>query len=187
MLKKLATWPFLPAALLCTTLIATLVKFSDVAPLSWRIGIVASLLLGIIITTLSYNERLPETKNEDPPPVEFIPQLEMSFSQPKDDFEPKFHQLRAQFDEKSEVLNQTRKDLFLKENELLALHKEMQERALEDTQAIIIQAKQIQTLEEEVLVLEEIITEHITPKKKAGGRPRKKAQEVEDILTTIMK
>lgn len=105
----------------------------------------------------------------------------------KDEMEVKYLQTRRQFEEKQEMLNETRKQLFQVENTLLVLQKAEEERLysqdplekeLEHCVAII------HTLSEEVELLQETIT--VMNQVKKGGRPRKPPkQEEQDFLSQL--
>ncbi len=77
-----------------------------------------------------------------------------------------YKQLRIQFEEKSEVLNQTRKQLFQTENELLALQREKAEKELEDAFEYLSWQKTVLELQSEkdamemkLACLEDIVTQ----------------------------
>jgi|GEM_PF-5061495 len=99
-------------------------------------------------------------------------------------------QLRKQFDEKNQVLSQTRKQLFYLETKLLTLEKTHEEGALQEVvyfQEITKYLAQIQRLNEEVALLSDIITTLLAQKKTGVGRPRKVKVKVveEDLLSSI--
>lgn len=80
-------------------------------------------------------------------------------------WETLYKQLRSQFDEKTQVLNETRKELFSLENNLLTSQKKEQERSLEedaDQRRLIehleILTSECQDLEEQVFFLQDIIS-----------------------------
>lgn len=87
-----------------------------------------------------------------------------SAEEPSPQVESCYKQLRLQFEEKSKVLSQTRRDLFQAEGRLIALEKE---NALEpecplanSMQSIFMQAdEEIQHLEEEILSLEGLLSQ----------------------------
>jgi len=98
--------------------------------------------------------------------------------------------LREQFDEKSEALDKTRKELFQVENELLALqktHEEVNFEAPEDLQLL----NDLKNLEEErndlevqICGLQELISVLLTPKKRTA-RPRKAMENQERLPLLI--
>ena len=99
-----------------------------------------------------------------------------------------FAQLREQFEEKSETLHQTRKQLFAMESELLALQKQIQEQAVGFTQEeelLFEMLKQMQDecqgLEKQILVLEQLVSFLLTPKKRPV-RTRVQSSTVQEDL-----
>jgi hypothetical protein len=94
------------------------------------------------------------------------------------ELEIRHRELRKQFEEKSQVLDQTRRQLFLVENELLALRKDKEEEVLEENPHQI-QLKhcfaEIHSLEGEVESLQDIVTNLL--KKKTLARKSKKVKE----------
>jgi chromosome segregation ATPase len=95
--------------------------------------------------------------------------------------------LREQFDEKSETLDQARKDLFRVENELLALQKTHQEKALEipDEDKYLMQdlkrvEEECADLEIQVQALQEFICALLVPKKRTT-RSRKSLEDQERL------
>jgi uncharacterized coiled-coil DUF342 family protein len=204
-MKKIIDWPLLGPSFLSLALLAALIKSTTPSSLSWRIELLVCLILGVALTLLIKKE--PEMVKEEPlvaevePPVEMIAEItetheelppvidiEVKEEAPKEEFEVKYLQLRKQFDEKSQVLNQTRKELFSIENQLLTLQKDAENKTLEEepySQVIGNYLYEIQSLSEEVEMLESMINDLLIKKK--GGRPRKaKTKEVEDFLTSIM-
>jgi len=91
-------------------------------------------------------------------------------------------QLRKQFDEKSEVLHQTRKQLFIVEGQLLTLQKEQSEQECAEEDALLHHVQQCEeectALEQEVLHLQYLVSALLAQKPKAG-RVRKKESEEE--------
>ena len=105
----------------------------------------------------------------------------------KEETEHKYKQLRVQFEEKSQVLHQTRRELFFRENELLVLQYEMEENNIDERSEerdLIGYVAQLENecldLEEQIVSLEEIVS-GLLVNKKAPPRPRKprKKKEVE--------
>lgn len=100
-------------------------------------------------------------------------------------WESLYKQLRLQFDEKSEVLNQTRKELFHTENQLLALEKEKEVVTFDedvDQKILVSQMKALEEeredLEDQVLLLQEIISS--MQEKKKMMKPRKPRKSKKD-------
>jgi hypothetical protein len=106
-----------------------------------------------------------------------------------------YRQLQDQFQEKSDLLHQTRKELFQKEGELILLLKEQEDAIASlcrEDQAfhahLDVLAEQCQELENESVHLEAIISMLVAPKKLA--RPRKtvskKKAALPDLLQEVM-
>ncbi len=78
--------------------------------------------------------------------------------------EGKYKQLREQFEEKSQILSQTRKELFAAEGKILKLMIEKNEEALEPSEdfqrrlekEVVVLGEEILCLEEEILLLEDL-------------------------------
>jgi hypothetical protein len=91
-------------------------------------------------------------------------------------------QLRQQFEEKSEILHQTRKQLFIVEGELLALQKEQSEQECAEENATLRHVQQCEeectALEQDVLHLHDLVSALLAQKRK-GARTRKKKSEEE--------
>jgi chromosome segregation ATPase len=122
------------------------------------------------------NQQLVELDKENKPvSTNIIPQEETDL-QEKARVEQVQHQytlLREQFDEKSEALDQARKELFRVENEFLALQKMHQENALEIFDEDRFLMKDLKRLEEEcadleiqVSALQELVSALLSPKKR---------------------
>ncbi len=131
--------------------------------------------------------QLIQLKNQEKP---FIPQEEndpeeqMQLSQ----MQRQHALLREQFDEKSETLNQTRKDLFHMENAFLALQKALDEKVLgssEENLGLIKDLKELEEqcsdLEAQVQNLQDIITSLSAPKKRIA-RTRKLRDDLPDLI-----
>lgn len=97
-------------------------------------------------------------------------------------------QLRKQFEEKSEVLHQTRKQLFIVEGELLALQKEQSEQECAEENAYLRHIQQCEeectALEQDVLHLHDLVSALLAQKPK-GDRARKKESEEELFSITF--
>lgn len=122
-------------------------------------------------------------QNADPKPLE-----NREASKPESTkMRPDHHleQLRKQFEEKSHLLSETRKELFLVENQCLSLQREKEFNTLEMNErecTYLENLKQIddenRELENQVILLEEIVNQLLVPKKRA---PRVK-KNVEKML-----
>lgn len=102
------------------------------------------------------------------------------------DVSHKYKQLRAQFEEKSTILEQTRRDLFALEGRLTVLSKEKEEQTFEAQREQEILWEMLKNLEEEnqfleqeVLALEQVVTTE-QPKKKPLRT--KKGSPIEEML-----
>lgn len=91
-------------------------------------------------------------------------------------------QLRRQFEEKSEVLHQTRKQLFTVEGQLLALQKEQSEQACAEENVYLRHIQQCEeechALEQDVQHLHDLVSSLLAQKPK-GARAHKKELEEE--------
>lgn len=94
--------------------------------------------------------------------------------------------LREQFEEKSETLDQTRKDLFKAENELLILQKYWEEKTYEFSEEGVYLSRDLKKAEEEmcglesqIIYLQEVITSLLSPKKRAS-RLKKTLDQFQD-------
>ncbi|MBS0620120.1 MAG: hypothetical protein JSS61_01500 [Verrucomicrobia bacterium] len=101
-------------------------------------------------------------------------------------------QLRAQFEEKSERLSETRKELFLKDNRCSVLEKEIEEMRCDSGEEIWLLTKALgvvegerQDLEAQVATLQEWVTNLSTPKKRATPKRKKKAASDEELPLLI--
>ena len=79
--------------------------------------------------------------------------------------------LREQFEEKSDALDQTRKDLFKVENDFLGLQKAWEEKNLEPSEEAIALAEDLKTMEDQciemenqVIFLQDFISTLLVPK-----------------------
>lgn len=97
-----------------------------------------------------------------------------------------FKQLKKQFDEKTEVLNQTRKDLFQLEGRLLAFQKEREDKETEINPAEVVLSNHLKEVEEEckgleveVAHLQEFISKLLA--KKTPGRKKKLPAPTADL------
>lgn len=128
--------------------------------------------------------QLLQLKNQQTPAIvqeEGIdPQEKMQLSQ----VQRQYALLREQFEEKSEILDKTRKELFHMENAFLALQRFQEEMALEASEENLILVKDMKQLEEEcrdlemqVQNLQEIITALQAPKKRIVRTRKLKGQE----------
>ncbi len=113
---------------------------------------------------------------------------EIPVSQKDRELEQSYQQLRKQFEEKSKVLRQTRKELFHVENQLLALQKQTADQALDlnsSEAALIANLSELEAESEElqtqVDALEEIISELI-PKKKMSKASVSKKEPLQSCL-----
>lgn len=102
---------------------------------------------------------------------------------PEETLQFQFALLREQFEEKSQILDQTRKDLFKVENDYLALQKAFEENTLEPSEEILAVLHDLKALEKECTQKEEIIASLqdfvsmlLSPKKRSS-RPSKKSKE----------
>lgn len=98
-------------------------------------------------------------------------------------------QLRAQFEEKSAVLDQTRKRLFFNEGYLLAIQKSHELSRQERDQEELILIEEIgallnenKALEKEVALLERLVSESHPPKKETTPQRKKVEKKLEQIL-----
>ena len=94
-------------------------------------------------------------------------------------------QLREQFEEKSEVLHQARKELFALESVYLTLKNEIAERActpLEEHSVLARCLEQLQRGEEQILALEEILSAVFSEKKSSAPRKHKAKKELDLFL-----
>ncbi len=131
--------------------------------------------------------QLIQLKNQEKPIIlqeENCPEEQMQLSQ----MQGQHGLLREQFDEKSEVLNQTRKELFHMENAFLALQKAQDEKALTSSEENLGLMKDLKELEEQctdleaqVQNLQEIITSLSAPKKRVT-RTRKLREDLPDLI-----
>jgi hypothetical protein len=127
--------------------------------------------------------QLSHLKNQQNPPVvkqEEDPEEKLQLSQ----VHRQLALLREQFEEKSDTLDKTRKELFHIENEFLALQKSQEEKALEAAEENLILVKDLNQFEEErrdletqVQNLQEIITILQTPKKRVVRTRKLKVRE----------
>lgn len=99
-------------------------------------------------------------------------------------WETLYKQLRVQFDEKSDVLSETRKELFFIENQLLTLQKQEEDQAHdenEDQKNLICHLQNLgeecTDLEEQVTFLQEIVSSLQEKKKVSRPKNTKKSQE----------
>lgn len=153
-----------------------------------------SLGLGWFITLYLSQKKSAPALPKEYLPLEFIPEhseedVSLVIPTKKEEWELKYLQTRHQFEEKQQALRATCKQLFQAENAVLALEKENTEKSLERGRAELELERSlccIQSLTEEIEVLQETITE-ITKIKK-GGRPRtKKLIPVEqDLLKDLL-
>jgi hypothetical protein len=91
--------------------------------------------------------------------------------------------LREQFQEKSEALDQSRKELFRVENDFLALEKAWEEKKCEPSEIDFAIFRDLKSLEEEchewenqVVILQEFISSLLLPKKRPRSKKNKNAQ-----------
>ncbi len=119
---------------------------------------------------------------------------EMGEMIPKDllEMQMKYRQLQGQFQEKIEVLTQSRKELFNREGELILLQKEQQEQSALILQQDVQFHKHLGALEQEcrelelqVVQLEQVISSLLAPKKQV--RPRVSKGKKKDSLTSVIK
>ena len=102
---------------------------------------------------------------------------------PEETLQFQFALLREQFEEKSQILDQTRKELFKVENDYLALQKAFEEKTLEPSEEILAVLNDLQVLEKECAQKEEVIaslqdfvSSLLSPKKRSP-RSSKKSKE----------
>jgi len=102
-----------------------------------------------------------------------------------------YNQLKEQFEEKSEALHQTRKQLFAMESQYLALEKEREEDDYSPSHEDLATVNPLKEFEEEcrqlesqVLLLQEFISSLLISKKKPSLRKQKKKDE-EDLFSRI--
>lgn len=100
----------------------------------------------------------------------------------------RYAQLKAQFEEKSEALNQARRELFRLEGELTVVQKEAEEKQLAscsedlDYQAqILTLAQQCQDLESQVQLLEELVSFQAVAKKSPKKTSEKKKEKEQPL------
>lgn len=116
----------------------------------------------------------PVEKTEDPDELKSLQALQVQHAQ-----------LREQFEEKSEVLHQTRKELFDLESAYLTLKNEIAERActpVEEHEILTECLKCIQEKEEQIVALEEILSTVLAEKKPSAPRKRKTKKELDLFL-----
>lgn len=87
-------------------------------------------------------------------------------NQPADVLElmSRYEQLRSQFDEKSKVLSQTRQELFQSQGKVAVLEKQLLELEYQFSQIQADQLQQMGKLQEEIISLEELISQLMNPK-----------------------
>ncbi len=102
-------------------------------------------------------------------------------------------QLKEQFEEKSEVLHQTRRELFLLESQFLTQQKQTEESACSfsgDDAAYMDYIQRMQEdyldLESQVLALQEFVSVLLQPKKSAAPRKRKTTKGAQEDLFLMM-
>lgn len=136
-------------------------------------------------------DRLVELQSKQQLPVAIQDNLIQQEEEKPED--PQYAQLKEQFEEKSDILNQTRKQLFSVESQLLALQKQMEEQDFEeDAHDVVLteQLRQVESLqnqlEQEVVCLEEIISKLHQPKKTARVRKAKTKEQVQEDLLDLL-
>ena len=124
---------------------------------------------------------------------------------PTDDVEPEekirleqaqhqYANLREQFEEKSEKLDQTRKELFQMENEFLAWQKSSEEKANEISEDdfylirdLKTQEKECHELEVQVALLQDFITQLLSPKKRASRSKNLQIKKISRVCRYLFK
>ncbi len=129
-----------------------------------------------------------EKKSSNLIPIEEDLQEKVRFEQ----LEHQYANLREQFEEKSEALDQARRELFKTENELLVLKKNGEEKAIEMTEEELRMVKDYKAMEEElreqealISSLQEFVTVLLSPKKRSS-RTKKSVDKLEDGLPFLL-
>ncbi len=132
--------------------------------------------------------KLLALQNINPVAPTIVPQVEESAEEKlfAQQVQHQYDLLRDQFEEKSEALDQARKELFRVDSELLALEKITTEKSLEDSEESLSLARDLKALEEERTELEgqvdhlqEMVSALLTPKKRATRS--KKSSDGEEL------
>ncbi len=126
-------------------------------------------------------------------PKELAPTIvPMQEDSAQEQWQYQYGNLREQFVEKSEALDQARKELFKLENDYLALQRTMEEQVLEGVEEDLLLIKNLKRLEEEQLELEmqvshlqELVTSLISPKKR-NTKVKKSLNSSEDGLPLLI-
>lgn len=108
-------------------------------------------------------------------------------------WETLYKQLRMQFDEKSQVLGDARRELFAVENQLLTARKQEEDLAHDENeeQKILISqlqelGEECQDLEEQVTFLQDIVSSLQEKKKITRPKKSKKAEEAEEVIEKLL-
>ena len=122
-----------------------------------------------------FKEALEESEEKNQLRVEELNELRLYHFQQMLLHDPK--QLRAQFEEKSEALSQTRKEFFHTQQALFSLQKETIESTFDEDQVFFNHIRQLEAecayLESQVLSLEEITSQLLSKKKASKSKPPK--------------
>lgn len=104
-----------------------------------------------------------------------------------------FALLREQFEEKSETLDQTRKDLFKVENDFLSLQKAWEEKNLEPSEEAVAFGRDLKTLEDQcsemenqVIFLQDFISSLLFPKKRPRAKKSKQPSDQQELLPDLI-
>lgn len=101
--------------------------------------------------------------------------------------------LREQFEEKSDALDQTRKDLFRVENEFLGLQKAWEEKNLEPSEESIALARDLKIMEDQcsemenqMIFLQDFISTLLLPKKRPRAKKSKQSSDQQEFLPDLI-
>jgi flagellar motility protein MotE (MotC chaperone) len=136
---------------------------------------------------------LEEEKVSQPEPVVVASEISADSEEKAIYWETLYKQLRTQFDEKSQVLNETRKELFTVENQLLTSKKQEEDtlQGENEEQTILISdlkelENECQDLEEQVLFLEDIISSFQEKKKVVRLKKTKKSEDAAEAIEKLL-
>ncbi len=101
--------------------------------------------------------------------------------------------LREQFEEKSDTLDQTRKDLFRVENDFLGLQKAWEEKNLEPSEEAVALVRDLKSLEDQcsemenqVIFLQDFISTLLVPKKRPRAKKSKQSSDQQELLPDLI-
>lgn len=140
-------------------------------------------------------KHLEEEKARPPAPAAVVISSETSAESEEKAiyWETLYKQLRSQFDEKTLVLNEARKELFAVENQLLTAKKQQEDEIHEENeeQKILISqlqelGEECQDLEEQVTFLQDIVSSLQEKKKASRPKKSKKSEEAAEAIEKLL-